>query len=72
MNNKKTITKSQLRFNQIHAKVSMLLSNYINENDHVLRQKNPKIIANKLNLKNNLKKGFENDDSMIEFIKNYL
>ena len=36
MNNKKTKTKSQLRFNQIHAKVSMLLSNYIDENDHVL------------------------------------
>tara|TARA_B100001175_G_scaffold69411_2_gene57271 strand:+ start:3413 stop:4861 length:1449 start_codon:yes stop_codon:yes gene_type:complete len=72
MNNKKTKTKSQLRFNQIHAKVSMLLSNYIDENDHVLKQKDPKIIANKLNLKSNLKKGFENDDSMMEFIKNYL
>ena len=72
MKNKKSQTKDQLKFNQIHAKVSMLLSKYINENDHVLKQKNPKKIANQLNLKDNLRDGFENVDSMMTFIKNYL
>ncbi len=72
MNNNKTIKKSQLKFNEIHAKVSMLLSKYIHENDHVLKQKDPKKIANQLDLKENLRDGFENIDSMMTFIKNYL
>ena len=42
MNNKKSLIKSQITFNQIHAKVSMLLSKYIKENDHVLKQIDPK------------------------------
>ena len=49
MNNKKSLIKSQMTFNQIHAKVSMLLSKYIKENDHVLKQIDPKKIASELN-----------------------
>ena len=69
MNSKNLLKKSQIEFNEIHAKVSMILSSYINEKEHVLQQKNPKKIANQLNLKNNLKDGFENVDSMMAFIK---
>ena len=72
MNNKKSLIKSQITFNQIHAKVSMLLSKYIKENDHVLKQIDPKKIATELNLKDTLKNGFDNIDSMMSFIKNYL
>ena len=72
MNNKKSLIKSQMLFNQIHAKVSMLLSKYIKEDDHVLKQINPKKIATELNLKDTLKNGFDNIDSMMAFIKNYL
>tara|TARA_B100000073_G_scaffold182601_1_gene150977 strand:- start:826 stop:2274 length:1449 start_codon:yes stop_codon:yes gene_type:complete len=72
MNSKNLLKKSQIEFNEIHAKVSMILSSYISEKEHVLQQKNPKKIANQLNLKNNLKDGFENVDSMMAFIKNYL
>ena len=72
MNSKNLLKKSQIEFNEIHAKVSMILSSYISEKEHVLKQKDPKKIANQLNLKNNLKDGFENVDSMMAFIKNYL
>ena len=72
MKSKNLLKKSQIEFSEIHAKVSMILSSYISEKEHVLQQKNPKKIANQLNLKNNLKDGFENVDSMMAFIKNYL
>jgi L-2,4-diaminobutyrate decarboxylase len=72
MNNKKSLIKNQMTFNQIHAKVSMLLSKYIKENNHVLKQIDPKKIATELNLKDTLKNGFDNVDSMMAFIKNYL
>ena len=38
-----------MTFNQIHAKVYMLLRKYIKENDHVLKQIDPKKIATELN-----------------------
>ena len=52
MNSKNLLKKSQIEFNEIHAKVSMILSSYISEKEHVLQQKTPKKIANQLNLKN--------------------
>ena len=72
MNSKNLLKKSQIEFNEIHAKVSMILSSYISEKEHVLKQKNPKKISNQLNLKKNLKDWFENVYSMMAFIKNYL
>ena len=41
MNSKNLLKKSQIEFNEIHAKVSMILSSYISEKEHVLQQKNP-------------------------------
>ena len=42
MNSKNLLTKSQIEFNEIHAKVSMILSRYITKKEHVLKQKDPK------------------------------